>query len=450
MSLINQVLRDLETRKRREQQPPGEIRAVANDNRNLPRLFFILAGLALLAVSLYLLWTNLQRPAPHDVAVTAPANAVRAPQRTIKTATPSAVAAVTNPVIDATRVRALKPAEPAASNSSNNSADRSGLSLVAATPLADRAGFRLEFNHVPGYRLFTLTNPERIVLDVRDVSTASDFTSGMTLPAGIKTTRFSLEPDKRMRVVFEVSPGVTANVANVHDTALLLTFAHAPGAAPSAAPAVASKSVASAPATTGDMQKTLRNTPGDLARDAYKDGMAQLDAGDATGAERHFRDALQRVPGFDPARVALARMLAQAGRNSDAEAVLAQGTKVGENKPRFARLDANLLVQQGALADAMKALESALPDIHTEPEHYAFMAALAQRSGDNTRAAKLYRQVLEIRPDNGVWWMGLGISLEQLKQPQGALDAYRHAQQSGDLNPDVAQFVNQRVKALGP
>ncbi|HET7649332.1 MAG TPA: tetratricopeptide repeat protein [Gammaproteobacteria bacterium] len=450
MSLINQVLRDLETRKRREQQPPGEIRAVTYDGRNLPRLFFVLAGLALLAVSLYLLWTHLQRPASQPVASTARAKTAPSLQRAVRPVAPQVAAAVTNPVIDATRVPALKSALPAASNPQRTGANTAGVSLLAATPLADHSGFRLEFNHMPGYRLFTLTDPDRIVLDVNDVTTASDFTRGVTLPAGIKTTRFSLEPQKRMRVVFEIEPDVTANVANVHDATLLLTFAHA-----AVAPATASRKVASNPVSTdsasaGDMLKTLRNTPEDLARDAYKDGLTRLDAGDATGAERRFRDALQRVPGFDPARVALARLLAQTGRNSDAETVLAQGIKAGQNKPRFARLDANLLVQQGALADAMKALESALPDIHAEPEHYAFMAALAQRSGDNARAAKLYQQVLEIRPDNGVWWMGLGISLEQLKQPQAALNAYRHAQQSGDLNPDVAQFVNQRIKALGP
>jgi Flp pilus assembly protein TadD len=437
VSLINQVLRDLETRKRREQPVPGELRAVRSRPRNLSRGFFVLAGIILLTVSAYLLW-NRQDHQPAAVAkIVAPVPArSMAPARPMP---PPAASPAVEPV----------PAKPA-DNPPAPATAVTQVQLLDTVASDDSRGFRLRFDHPPTYRLFTLEDPDRIVLDVQDVTAADDFTTRSTLPAGITGTRFSLDVGKRMRVVFDVSPGVHANATLTDATTLMVRFSGAADKASAVTAPVPAAPAAVADAGPGSMRKTLRNRPADLAQDAYNDGLAHLNAGDTAGAEQRFRAALQQMPGFDPAREALARLLSQTGRSAAAEAIITEGIKVARDKPRFARLDAELLVRRGAVADALRVLESALPDIHVMPEHYAFMAALAQRSGDNTRAAKLYQEVLAIRPDDGVWWTGLGISLERLKQVQAALNAYRHASQTGDLNPDVAQFVAQRIKALGP
>lgn len=446
MSLINQVLRDLEDRKRREHPAPGEIGAVNAHARNLPRTFFVLAGIVLLAVSGYVLWNNLHDVTPPTLAkAVTPVTATRKPSPSVQAPTTPAVAAPTAQPVSA-------PAKPVATTPSVTAAAiATPVSLLDAATLDDNSGFRLQFDHAPDYRLITLHDPERIVLDVSKVAAASDFTTHIHLPDGVTATRFSLEPGNRMRVVFEVAQGVTANATAGNDATLVLHFNDSAGASASTPDIrAAAANVATASADASGMLKTPRNRPQDLAQNAYNDGLAQLNAGDSLAAERRFREALRQLPSFDPARVALARLLSQAGRDDAAATVLVEGIKLGKDKPQFARLDAELLVQRGAVTDALRVLESALPDVRTTPEHYAFMAALAQRSGDNARAAKLYREILAIRPDNGVWWMGLGISLERIKQPQAALDAYRHAQQAGDLSPDVSQFVTQRIKALEP
>ncbi|HEX6550626.1 MAG TPA: tetratricopeptide repeat protein [Gammaproteobacteria bacterium] len=444
MSLINQVLRDLEDRKRREHPAPGEISAVNAHARNLPRTFFVLAGIVLLAVTGYILWINLHKVTPPAIVkAVVPVTAALKPSQSVP-ATPVVAVPTMQPASSPAKPVATRPSPAAAVIATH-------ISLLNAATLDDNSGFRLQFDHAPDYRLFTLHDPERIVLDVSKVAVASDFTAHTHLPGGVTDTRFSLEPGNRMRVVFEVAQGVTANATAGNDATLVLHFNDSAGTSASA-PGIrtATASVAAVSADASGMLKTPRNRPQDLAQNAYSDGLAQLNAGDSLAAERRFREALRQLPSFDPARVALARLLSQAGRDDAAATVLTEGIKLGKDKPQFARLDAELLVQRGAVADALRVLQSALPDIRTTPEHYAFMAALAQRSGDNARAAKLYREILAIRPDNGVWWMGLGISLERIKQPQAALDAYRHAQQAGDLSPDVIQFVNQRIKALEP
>ena len=79
----------------------------------------------------------------------------------------------------------------------------------------------------------------------------------------------------------------------------------------------------------------------------------------------------------------------------------------------------------------------------------AFHAALMQRMGDHAGATAAYRRVLATQPGNGLWWMGLGISLEALAERTEALAAFARARDSGDLRADLAGFVAQRLDALG-
>lgn len=52
----------------------------------------------------------------------------------------------------------------------------------------------------------------------------------------------------------------------------------------------------------------------------------------------------------------------------------------------------------------------------------------------------------KLRPNTGIWMLGLGVSLDALGRGEEAKTAYRSAMQSGSLNEDLRAFAEQRLR----
>jgi MSHA biogenesis protein MshN len=76
------------------------------------------------------------------------------------------------------------------------------------------------------------------------------------------------------------------------------------------------------------------------------------------------------------------------------------------------------------------------------------LAALYQRQGNHQAAARIYRQLLELRPGFGNWQVGLGVSLEALGDAAGARQAYQAALQARGLPSRLAHYARTRLAAL--
>jgi MSHA biogenesis protein MshN len=61
---------------------------------------------------------------------------------------------------------------------------------------------------------------------------------------------------------------------------------------------------------------------------------------------------------------------------------------------------------------------------------------------------KNYQVALAARPQEGRWWVGLGISLETQQDGGAARDAYRRALDTGRLTSSLARYAEDRLRAL--
>ena len=165
-------------------------------------------------------------------------------------------------------------------------------------------------------------------------------------------------------------------------------------------------------------------------------------------AESSLRQALALEPSHVKARELLSGVYIKQGRWVEASELLRNGLSMSPGHSTFSKLYARALMQLKQDKLAIGVLQRHAPHINSDPEYYAILAALYQRQKDHVSAAKMYQKIVEIQPRNGVWWVGLGISLEALGESQQASQAYSQARKTGNLQKEIAHFTNNRLVAL--
>lgn len=206
---------------------------------------------------------------------------------------------------------------------------------------------------------------------------------------------------------------------------------------------------AAEPGLLPEIRKQVRDpTQRELAEDEYRKAVAWLNQGRLAEAEAGFREALSLYPENPQARQGLVGLLFQGRKLEEAERVLEEGVKLSPAQSGFSMTLARLQAERGDNARAIATLRAGLEHAQGNAEFSAFLAALLQRQGRHEEAIEQFQAALRQRPGAGVWWLGLAISLQAANQAAAAQDAYRRAHATGNLQPDLAAFAEQRLKQL--
>lgn len=179
----------------------------------------------------------------------------------------------------------------------------------------------------------------------------------------------------------------------------------------------------------------------------YQRGVAAHQQGQWQEAAAAYAAALREVPRLASARQAWAGLLIAEGRGDEAVALLGEGLALSPQHAGLAMMQARLQAERGALQQAADVLQqAAIPS--AAPEDRAFHAAVLQRLDRHAEAAELFAAAVRVTPGNGVWWMGLGISLAADGRSDTAREAFQRARSSGSLSPELAAYVEQRLRQL--
>ena len=372
MSLINQMLMDLE--KRRAPRPEG----VLSQARALPQVTryprWRLAALALSMVAAVFVWVVqrediLPLPATAKTRVQTPA----VPAQSIKDGT-------------------LLP--PAIANTS------------AEAPAA------------PSVPVQTM---EKVLTENPAVS------ESLLGPASRMSLELSIEPQ-------EHEPAVGKPAAKTKSAAEPVVIAKTKPAAERQSPPAISKQV-------------RQETPQQRAEEEYRKAVVSLQQGQPQEAREGFKRALQYNPTFAAARLARAGLLLESRQMAEAEHVLREGLELDIRQPGFAMMLARVQVDKGDIQAGLETLQKTLPYAIGNADYHAFMAALLLRESRHTDAVEHYRTALNLKP-SGVWYMGLGISLQAMQRLPEAQDAFQHAISSGALDPELQAFVEKRLNQI--
>jgi Flp pilus assembly protein TadD len=464
MSLINQMLRDLEQR-RDDEADPRRVRAVGDSPRRLSLWPWLAVLAVLLPVMAGLAWLYL------PLSLTDPAEEASAPTASAMDDEPLPLETPAPVLPD------IRPAEQAAAP----------VSLLALERVETRDGqrLRLDFDGDSAYRR-RASGDDRLVLEVK-AELPADMAD--TLPPGVSEFRDHDVNGERRRIELVLADGWEAGPLYLETApgggdrlSLALRRVDRPAVEPDVAEENPAEAIAEAPeeSATGDddadeladqerptsslalddddlseqamVRERRQRTDEERADEAWAEARDALRRGRVDAAESALSRVLSLHPAHVPARDALADLLADTGRPEDADQVLADSLTVAELPASelgfFARQRARLWLERDDAAQGIAALEQVYPDRDAAPESGALLAGLYYRQGDYRRAVEHYRELVEQRPEQGAWWMGMGLALEGMADFDAAAEAYRQALAGDGLGPSVRDYLQARLREL--
>ncbi len=202
---------------------------------------------------------------------------------------------------------------------------------------------------------------------------------------------------------------------------------------------------------TGDavMNKRIKPFSSDeKAESEYRRAVDLLQKGRMAEAEKHLKSAMNANEAHTATRELLAGVMLQQGHWREAQQLLEQGIeKVPAHYP-FAQLLARVYVEHGADRKALTVLEASRRAAAENPDYVAFLAALYQRAGKHAEAVKAYTEAVALNPQEGRWWLGMGISLEAVQDWDNAEKAYQRAIDGGALDDNLLKYARQRLAVV--
>ncbi|MGQ5525052.1 tetratricopeptide repeat protein [Chitinimonas sp. PSY-7] len=166
----------------------------------------------------------------------------------------------------------------------------------------------------------------------------------------------------------------------------------------------------------------------------------------AAQREANLRQCLVLQPMHVAARGLLADLQQQSGQSERAEDTLNEGLRLSPNQLELVMALARLKVTRSNLPAAVEVLQRYQPSGQEPGEFHAMAGAIQLKAGQHQAAAVAYRQALARNPDQGDWWVGLGMALKEANQPAAAKDAFSRAAHAPELSPKLASYV---AKQLG-
>jgi len=184
--------------------------------------------------------------------------------------------------------------------------------------------------------------------------------------------------------------------------------------------------------------------PQQKAENEYRRALAKLQDARIVEAIASLEQAVTIYPRHEAARQTLVGLLLEAGRTQEAARHLIFATSLDPRQANMAMLLARLQLESGG--NALETLQRSLPYAESNAEFRAMVAGVLQRANRNKEAIDHYQAAVRLQPENGVWWMGMGISLQAEKRNAEAKVAFQRARDSGRLSPELQTFVERRLQ----
>jgi MSHA biogenesis protein MshN len=179
---------------------------------------------------------------------------------------------------------------------------------------------------------------------------------------------------------------------------------------------------------------------------AYRRALVALQEGRLSVAMADLERSLEIDPRNEAARQTYVSLLLENRRTDEAIRQLRLSLGIDPRQPGLAMVLARLQLERGG--PALETLMTTLPYAGNSADYLAFLAGVLQREQRHAEAARYYRDALQLAPGNGVWWMGLAISLQADQHLPEAREAYTRARAASGMTPELLAFIDRKLEQL--
>lgn len=188
-------------------------------------------------------------------------------------------------------------------------------------------------------------------------------------------------------------------------------------------------------------------TPQALAANKIAQAEQAMERNDLAKAESLFEEVLLVMPEHETARKQLAALWYGKKYYQDAVNLLSQGIALAPQQEEMRLMSARIYYEQGQARQAYNILMPIKASTSTEVQ--ALLANLSAELNEHESAIIAYRALITQEPEVGRWWLGLAVSMDTLGKFVPARDAYKQAIARNNLSMSAMQFARQRLIELG-
>ena len=426
MSLINQMLQDLDARREtgdRAPLPPS-VRPLPPAPPSSRGKWLVLAALGVAVLAGYIVWPGEQQTSMIETTLVHPAVQVMAPANdTANPAPPPATPASIEPVRE---VVDTTPGAVAEASEEADKLDTPAVQVEDSTAMSENPATAATVPEAP----VALVKPEAAKKEAA--------------PTRVDETRSAAAKNKPTAKPSEERRAETRKA----DAQSAPSWPGRPQENTVRPMVSAASEPAASPARRGAIERSELSSRPDTAEALYRKAMTAIDHGQRDEAKDLLHEALRADALHVAARQQLVKSLLESRRVDEAMAVLRDGLRVRPAQSAWAMSLARLQVDRGDLAGAAQTLQEGLPAAFNNPDYLGFAGHLQQRLGNGKEAATLYQGATRMAPSDGRWWLGLGLAMESEGRNDQAVAAFQRARQCANLSRELNALVEQKLRQL--
>lgn len=175
---------------------------------------------------------------------------------------------------------------------------------------------------------------------------------------------------------------------------------------------------------------------------------SQIQAGQLMSAYQILLEFIGENPEAHKSRVTLATLLFAQQEYGQANVVVDQGIALAPNFSGYKKIKSRILLLNNQPVESALVLEEFPPALKDDTEYFELLASSYQKSGEHLKAVKTYQDLIRHDSQQGRWWAALGISHEALGNAGDAVASYQAAMQLPNLESALRQYSQSRVRNL--